>query len=56
MQAEEEFVEKMLKVFDAADLDGDGSIDFSEFIKNEWQVHLRTFTQLQDKQLNNKKK
>ena len=28
----------MLSVFDAADLDGNGSIDFSEFIKNEWQV------------------
>ena len=28
----------MLSIFDAADLDGNGSIDFSEFIKNEWQV------------------
>lgn len=37
-QEEQDFVEKMLKVFDAADLDGDGSIDFSEFIKNEWQT------------------
>ena len=54
-QDEEEFIQKMLSVFDEADLDGDGSIDFSEFIKNEWQVHLRTFTQLHDKQLNNKK-
>ena len=35
---EADFVQKMLSVFDAADLDGDGSIDFSEFIKNEWQV------------------
>ena len=32
------FVERMLSIFDAADLDGNGSIDFSEFIKNEWQV------------------
>ena len=41
---EADFVQKMLSVFDAADLDGDGSIDFSEFIKNEWQVkHLDTF-------------
>lgn len=37
---EEDFVQKMLSVFDAADLDGDGSIDFSEFIKNEWQVKI----------------
>lgn len=37
-QDEEEFIQKMLSVFDEADLDRDGSIDFSEFIKNEWQV------------------
>jgi len=37
-QGEEEFIQKMLSVFDEADLDGNGSIDFSEFIKNEWQV------------------
>ena len=30
----------MLSIFDAADLDGNGSIDFSEFIKNEWQVSI----------------
>ena len=41
MKQEEEFVSSMLSVFDAADLDGDGSIDFSEFIKNEWQVHFK---------------
>ena len=41
MKQEEEFVNHMLSIFDAADLDGDGSIDFSEFIKNEWQVHLK---------------
>ena len=41
---EADFVQKMLSVFDAADLDGDGSIDFSEFIKNEWQVkHVDIF-------------
>ena len=34
------FVERMLSIFDAADLDGNGSIDFSEFIKNEWQVSI----------------
>lgn len=38
LQDEEAFIQKMLSVFDAADLDGDGSIDFSEYIKNEWQV------------------
>jgi len=48
-QGEEEFIQKMLSVFDEADLDGDGSIDFSEFIKNEWQnedqsQHLSTVT------------
>ena len=30
----------MLDAFDAADLDGNGLMDFSEFIKNEWQVTL----------------
>ena len=30
----------MLSIFDAADLDGNGIIDFSEFIKNEWQVSI----------------
>jgi len=30
----------MLSIFDAADLDSNGSIDFSEFIKNEWQVSI----------------
>jgi len=48
-QGEDEFIQKMLSVFDEADLDGDGSIDFSEFIKNEWQnedqsQHLSTVT------------
>ena len=32
----------MLEAFDAADLDGNGSIDFSEFIRNEWQVNFLT--------------
>lgn len=36
-EKEDKFVERMLSIFDAADLDSNGSIDFSEFIKNEWQ-------------------
>jgi hypothetical protein len=31
------FVDAMLKLFDEADGDGDGSIDFVEFLKHEWE-------------------
>ncbi len=43
VKKEEEFILCMLEAFDAADLDGNGSIDFSEFIRNEWQVNSISF-------------
>ena len=30
------FVDSMMKVFDEADADGDGGVDFAEFLKHEW--------------------
>jgi len=32
-----EFVDAMLKIFDDVDVDGDGSIDFAEFLRHEWE-------------------
>ena len=32
-----ELVTTMLKIFDDADIDSNGSIDFAEFLKHEWE-------------------
>ena len=32
-----DFIAAMLKIFDDADIDGNGSIDFAEFLKHEWE-------------------
>ena len=36
-QLKQTFVDEMLKSFDQADKDGDGNIDFMEFIREQWE-------------------
>ncbi len=36
-QLKQTFVDEMMKTFDQADKDGDGNIDFMEFIKEQWE-------------------
>ena len=34
----DEFVHQMMQQFDQLDIDGDGNIDFSEYVRNAWDA------------------